>query len=82
MKENKPGAHFVFIIHLFSVVIPITLILVAYFTGSPLFSVLLIVSAVIIFEGTFFKYIISRSMSKVFYLLCVLRCSLFLFLKT
>jgi methyl-accepting chemotaxis protein len=69
MKENKPGAHFVFIIHLFSVVIPITLILVTYFTGSPLFTVLLIVSAVIIFAGTFFQYIISRSMSKVFYLL-------------
>ncbi|NLV62984.1 MAG: chemotaxis protein, partial [Clostridiaceae bacterium] len=69
MKENKFAVHIVFIINLFSVVIPITLILVAYFTGSPLFSVLLIVSAVIIFAGTFFQYIISRSISKVFYLL-------------
>ena len=69
MKGNKSGVHTVFIMHLFSVVIPVVLILVAYFTGSPLFTVLLTVSAVIIFAGTILQYIISKSMSTIFYLM-------------
>ncbi|HEY8499205.1 MAG TPA: hypothetical protein VIL89_01185, partial [Clostridia bacterium] len=64
MKENKSAVYNVFIIHLIFAVIPLVLILVTYFSGSPLFSVLLIVSAVIVLAGVFFQYIVSRSMSK------------------
>ncbi|NLG89349.1 MAG: substrate-binding domain-containing protein [Clostridiaceae bacterium] len=66
MNRNKIGVHIVFIIHLLSVIIPVIVILASYFTGSPLFSVLLIVSAVIIFAGTLFQFNISRNMSKIF----------------
>jgi len=69
MKGNKLGVQIVFIIHLFSVVIPIIIILAAYFTGSPLFTVSLIVSAVLVLAGTILQYIISRNMSKTYYLM-------------